>query len=87
MENDCLMQEKTSIEAVTRGVDRFGGLTGVCLNAGIFGPCHRMRDSAPEKWMKGLQVNLLSHLHTVSWQFGLSTMPYLFGFLAERPRT
>lgn len=52
---------------MSRAVDRFGGLTGVCLNAGTFGPCHRLHESDPEKWMKGLQVNLLSHLYTVSW--------------------
>jgi NAD(P)-dependent dehydrogenase (short-subunit alcohol dehydrogenase family) len=59
-------QEQTSAKAVGRAVDRFGRLTGVCLNAGTFGPCHRLYDSDPEKWMKALQVNLLSHLHTVS---------------------
>ncbi|KIW77600.1 hypothetical protein Z517_10046 [Fonsecaea pedrosoi CBS 271.37] len=60
-----ITQEKTSIEAVSRAVDRFGGLTGVCLNAGVFGPCHRLHNSDPDKWTKAIQVNLMSHLYTL----------------------
>ncbi|RVX70797.1 hypothetical protein B0A52_05448 [Exophiala mesophila] len=60
-----ITKESTSIEAVSKAVERFGGLTGVCLNAGTFGPCHRLNNADPEKWIKAMNVNLFSHLYTL----------------------
>ena len=52
-------------EAVARAIQTYGRLDGVCLNAAIFGPCHRIAETQPEKWIQGIQINLLSHLTTV----------------------
>ena len=46
-------------------VREFGKLDGVCLNAGVFGPCYSIAESSTEDWTKGLNVNVLSHLSTV----------------------
>lgn len=59
-------QAATSETSVAAAVKRFGRLTGVCLNAGVMGPCYRL-DSAPvDKWEKACAINVFSHLHTVS---------------------
>lgn len=70
-------QEQTSAKSVGRAIDRFGRLTGLCLNAGTFGPCHRMHNAEPAKWMKAFEVNVLSHLHTVS-EHALRASPQCF---------
>lgn len=66
-----LTQAKISEKLVATAVEKFGKLDGVCLNAGIFGPCFSMAESSVEDWAKGLHINVLSHLSTVSYTLAI----------------
>lgn len=67
---------KTSELCVETAVKDFGKLTAVCLNAGLFGPCYPIANSTVEKWAKAFEVNVLSHLHTVSTYWVVETMQF-----------
>lgn len=56
----------TSARAVQLAVEHFGKLDGLCLLAGVFGPCYRLDSSDMNTWTKAMQINVLSHVHTVS---------------------
>ncbi|EXJ92914.1 hypothetical protein A1O3_01470 [Capronia epimyces CBS 606.96] len=56
-----------SEKSVALAVQKFGKLTGVCLNAGVFGPGYPIDDAPVDKWEQAFRINVLSHLHTLKY--------------------
>lgn len=61
-----MWQASISEQGVAVASKDFGGLTGVALNAGVFGPCYPMDNSPVDEFARGFAINVFSHLHTVS---------------------
>jgi NAD(P)-dependent dehydrogenase (short-subunit alcohol dehydrogenase family) len=62
---------------VEKAISAFGRLTGVCLNAGVFGPCHRISEAVVDKWDTAFHINVLSHLLTVGLSWYLDVPEFL----------
>lgn len=71
----CLAQPQpeTSSQLVDLALREFGRIDGLCLLAGIFGPCHRLEATGAQHWRRVLEINLLSHLDMVSgWAWAVA---------------
>ncbi|KAJ5801959.1 uncharacterized protein N7503_004409 [Penicillium pulvis] len=62
-----IVKPEVSEQCVKLAIAKFNRITGVVLAAGVFGPCHRLENSPMEKWKRGIDINVLSHLSTLHY--------------------
>ncbi|KIX96485.1 uncharacterized protein Z520_07751 [Fonsecaea multimorphosa CBS 102226] len=58
-----IVESSTATMLVTTALKSFGKLDGICLIAGVFGPCLRMENANVSEWEKAFRINVFSHLH------------------------